>query len=144
MTVYRQSRPLSIGTRCMTVNPCLLPLQENRRDRQPMAKRDSTEEKSSSLSFLPPPPAILFSTLFLLSFGNHIVWDYFLWEQEGAVEGKTKRLRALCMTVPYVFFHVCSQNDTLLHQRWNRKFIYSCAASTLMRFWTLVCLLFLS
>lgn len=92
--------------------------QENRCDRQPMAKRVSTEEKSLSLTSLPPLPPILFSTLFLLSFGNHIVWDYFLWEQEGSVEGKTKRLWALCMTVLYVFFHVCSQTDTLLHQRW--------------------------
>lgn len=87
--------------RCMTVNPRLLPGFQradrgtgmtDKHEQRVLLQQRSSLDRSNLSAPLPPTP---FNTLFLLSFGNHIVWDCFLWEQEGVVEGRTKRLRSL-------------------------------------------------
>lgn len=62
--------------------------------REPSAVNHFLFPRPDLLAFSPAPPPSS-STVFCLSFGNHIVWDCFLWEQEGAVEGRTKRLERL-------------------------------------------------
>lgn len=78
-------------TNCIAVSPRLLPGSHGAPRSTGTTDNHQQKGRSPALTSLPRPPPVPFNAVFLLSFGNHIVWDCFLWEQEGVVEGGAKR-----------------------------------------------------
>lgn len=146
MTVYRQSRPLSIGAQCMTVNPCLLPgtqrasrrtgVTDNQWQRGFLQKRRAgiLPLRLLRLPFFLVPCSFCPSEIILFEITSSENRKGLLRERQRGCE------RCAWLDRMYSFMYV----PRLTHYCTNdgKQVNLLMCSSTLMRFWTSICLLF--